>query len=513
MTSSPIVDRIRIIPRANDFLNRNVGASGELFFSRDSNTLRVYNGSLRGGYEIVTEENIRKNAAAQEVASIKYIVKVNRNVGDTANRYVLSDNYYPQLTFVKGYTYIFDQSDLSNLYYPNSIGGAFNIHPLLFSSDNANGHLANGTTFETNVLYILDGDIVAKQTYIDKFVKASTRQVQITITNTTPSTLYYYCNNHLNMGNTITVTDPGTATGNGGSVQVDVSDTPPSEPSIGSIWFNSTSGKLYVYISDDDGTEIWVQPASPLPQLPTINSFSNIALADSTQFSASGTDTLSFIDGPGIQISADPLSKTITIAATGNSGVDLTAFSVGPDASPDSSGGILYNNTTGVFNFIPPDLSNYLTSVAFADITNKPTTLSGYGIVDAVEGADLGSFFFSGSTIDTTDSSGIIVTPAMTLQSDLTVQNDIVANNKILANEFISTNASAPVIDSASTLTLRAADAVIISGAPFRLPRFTDSERTLLSPINGDVIYNTTSNKIEAYQNGSWIELDTGASA
>jgi hypothetical protein len=41
----------------------------------------------------------------------------------------------------------------------------------------------------------------------------------------------------------------------------------------------------------------------------------------------------------------------------------------------------------------------------------------------------------------------------------------------------------------------------------------TDTERNALTAANGDMIYNTTSNKIEAYQNGSWIELDTGAAA
>lgn len=53
-SSAPIVDRIRIIPRASDFLDRNVGSSGEVFFSRDSNSLRVYSGRSedRAGFEL-----------------------------------------------------------------------------------------------------------------------------------------------------------------------------------------------------------------------------------------------------------------------------------------------------------------------------------------------------------------------------------------------------------------------------------------------------------------------------
>jgi hypothetical protein len=40
-----------------------------------------------------------------------------------------------------------------------------------------------------------------------------------------------------------------------------------------------------------------------------------------------------------------------------------------------------------------------------------------------------------------------------------------------------------------------------------------DTARNALTAVNGDIIYNTTSNKIEGYQNGGWIELDTGAAA
>ena len=41
----------------------------------------------------------------------------------------------------------------------------------------------------------------------------------------------------------------------------------------------------------------------------------------------------------------------------------------------------------------------------------------------------------------------------------------------------------------------------------------TTAERNALSAVNGMVIYNTTNNKFEGYQNGSWIYLDTGAPA
>ena len=47
----------------------------------------------------------------------------------------------------------------------------------------------------------------------------------------------------------------------GGGTSLDVSDTAPSDPSPGSLWFNSLDGNLYVYYEDDDSAQ-WIQPAS-----------------------------------------------------------------------------------------------------------------------------------------------------------------------------------------------------------------------------------------------------------
>ena len=65
-----------------------------------------------------------------------------------------------------------------------------------------------------------------------------------------------------------------------------------------------------------------------------------------------------------------------------------TDLSVGSPASAIGTGGITYNNTTGVFTYIPPDLSGYV--VTWNDLTGTPTTIAGYGITDAFDG-DYGS--------------------------------------------------------------------------------------------------------------------------
>ena len=52
---------------------------------------------------------------------------------------------------------------------------------------------------------------------------------------------------------------------------------------------------------------------------------------------------------------------------------DLTAFSVGANNGATATGGMSYNNSTGVFSFTPQDLSSYLTSVALNDLTDVTT--------------------------------------------------------------------------------------------------------------------------------------------
>jgi hypothetical protein len=65
----------------------------------------------------------------------------------------------------------------------------------------------------------------------------------------------------------------------------------------------------------------------------------------------------------------------------------LTALSVGANATASGNGGLAYDDSTGVFTYTPPNLTSFLTSVAFTDITSKPTTIAGYGITDAFDGA------------------------------------------------------------------------------------------------------------------------------
>jgi hypothetical protein len=52
MSKLPIFNAVRIIPQASDFLDRKLGARGEVFYDQATNTLRLYDGALTGGYKL-----------------------------------------------------------------------------------------------------------------------------------------------------------------------------------------------------------------------------------------------------------------------------------------------------------------------------------------------------------------------------------------------------------------------------------------------------------------------------
>ena len=126
---------------------------------------------------------------------------------------------------------------------------------------------------------------------------------------------------------------------------------------------------------------------------------------------------------------------------------------------------------------------------------------------DIRSAAGTGDVTFSGTTIDSNDSSGIVFTPTVTTNSDLIVQNDIRCSNVVYAESFQSTGTGAPAFTSNSSITLSAVDRINVTRGPVNQASFTTVDRDALSSVNGDVIYNTTANTFQGYANGSWTPL------
>ena len=435
--SAPVVDRIRIIPRPDDFLDRNVGASGEVFFDKQASTLRVYNGVVQGGFEVITKTTLRSSIEETKTATVEYTVLI-ENQGE-GNKYILNGAYKPVLNFVVGYTYTFIQDDLTNVYYPNANGTTVNQHPLNFSADNLNGELAGGTSYLEGVVYNLDGVEVTQAQYWSRFRSATTRRVSIRVTNNTPSTLYYWCQLHLNMGNEIAVADPGSATGSsGGGASVDVSDTPPTTPTEGSIWFNSATGSIYVYVTDADSSQ-WIQPSSPIP---TINTFSTVKITSDLINSIdadSRTDTLNFAAGTNVTLAIDPVTNTITINSTGGGG----------GAAYDQS-----LNTTDAVEFLSVSSPSFINNGIGPAVIDSASTIT----LTAPDGISLENIFKQSEVLSTiTNATGVV--------------NHNFANSAIFNHSSIAANFTANITN-VPTTSNRAINIVLLlnQGATAYIP-------------------------------------------
>jgi hypothetical protein len=83
--------------------------------------------------------------------------------------------------------------------------------------------------------------------------------IRFTVPLTAPDRLYYVCLYHPAMSGNLFLSNLGVGGGSGGGATISVSDTAPSNPTTGALWFNTTSGRLLIYYYDGDDY-YWVQP-------------------------------------------------------------------------------------------------------------------------------------------------------------------------------------------------------------------------------------------------------------
>jgi len=157
-------------------------------------------------------------------------------------------------------------------------------------------------------------------------------------------------------------------------------------------------------------------------------------------------------------------------AATTFVGDDSTGTAVNPGETFKIAGatGITTAVSGDTLTITGPDLSSYVTSVAFGDLTSTPTTIAGYGITDAFDGAygsltgtptipSLGDITITNSTLA---SSGDTIDLDDTVRFNKNYKEDI---NSLTSSTAISVDAA---VASVHTVTLAHSTTFTISNLP-----------------------------------------------
>ena len=328
MSQLPIVDRIRIIPRPDDFLGRNVGSSGEVFFNRETNSLRVYSGRDRGGFEIARADfaNVDKSSIGLTNDDINWIP-------------------YAELTDLPSAT------DNHGMFaHVHSTGKAYYAH--------------SGNWIE-----------LANQSDIP----------------TIPTSLLDLGINDGTSGQFLSTDGAGNfsfaTVEQSGGASVDVSLTPPTEPQQGNIWYDLNTGKIYVYVDDGD-TSQWVQPVATSPTFsgdyndlinkPNIPSSFDQVLNTNSDVEFNSVTAASFVNN-GVGAPSITSASTITLSAQDGvvvsdnlsiGGLTTLGTSAEKLATLTGATGVVAHNTNIGAIFYHTNIAANFT----ANFTNVPTT-------------------------------------------------------------------------------------------------------------------------------------------
>ena len=161
-----------------------------------------------------------------------------------------------------------------------------------------------------------------------------------------------------------------------------------SDLELGEVAINTYDGKMF--IKKNDGSDSIVEIGGTAGTV--TEAFKTIAVSGQTSVVAdSATDTLTFVAGTNMSITTNASGDSITFASTGSSGsATFLGLSDTPANFTGAAGKYLKVNSSG--NSVEFDTLN------FDDLGTTPTTISGYGITDALQLGTTATTALAGNT-------------------------------------------------------------------------------------------------------------------
>lgn len=263
-------------------------------------------------------------------------------------------------------------------------------------------------------------------------------------------------------------------------------------------------------ITVDNFTANGVATAFTLSTTPTSKSYTMVALAGTLQprsiYTVSGT-TLTFSSAP-------PATAPI----------EVTTFSTVMGFGSGGSGAVAsVNSQTGVVVLTTDNISEGTSNLYFSN-SRARTALSATGSIsysnstgvisytqgntDTVTEGTTNQYFTNARarTAISSNGSGPISYSTSTGVIDLPASANISAN-VITANSVVNSGSGTPTLQSSTSIVLQAATVVRSSTSAFQFYTCTSTVRDAIAASNGYVIYNTTTNKLQVYANGVWVDL------
>jgi hypothetical protein len=213
-------------------------------------------------------------------------------------------------------------------------------------------------------------------------------------------------------------------------------------------------------------------------------------------------------------VTANRVFANAGISSTGN--ITTAGFFIGTFQGnisgnivvPGSNTQVLYNNSGNAgasagltFNSASNAMvvaGNVTASNFIGNISNGTSRIS----VASSGNVSVGVGPFSTTVLNINTSTGISVLGNVIASGAISVTGNVTANN------FLGGGAGTPTVSATTNLILSAGVSVqVTGGGTFRLPALTTAAIANLIPVNGDMIYNSSLNKFQGYENGAWGNL------